>query len=127
MKFRQKPTFGYVMIVIALALLTLGALTTDTILLLLGAMNGFIGVSMLARDIVEISTAEIRIKNLLGMTLRRIPYAGIHQLSIQDGMVYLDQGDTSKPIKALNQRSIRKEDWQRLEHKIGIRELGNDE
>ena len=127
MTFKQKPWIAWLLIATGLFLLIIGGLTSDIIQLIIGGMNMFIGISMLTRDIVIITETEVQVKNLLGMTLKRFPIQGYNSHMVEGHKVFVEQDGKRVLIRALNQRGVRRQDWDRLINEVVIGQVGRSE
>lgn len=112
LKLRQSPVFGGLLIVLGIALLVLASMLPDsTMQMVLGIMNTLIGVLILTNPVVLIDEQEIQIRNLLGITMRRVPHGGIQNLEIQGKHVYVKQNGETTKVKSINKTWTHPGDW----------------
>ena len=94
LKIRQNRVFAIVILSCAVFILFVSFLIGPSLNLVIGFLNLFIGIQMLTKPVVVITEREIELKNLMGMTMRRVAFNSYAELEIEDGSLYVNQGGT---------------------------------
>ncbi len=76
LKIRYALGIAIALLVLGPLLLVLASLTQKVMNALVGAMNLGLGLAMLGNPFVVVTEGELRLRNLLGMKLRRLPAVG---------------------------------------------------
>jgi hypothetical protein len=76
LRIRYALGFAIALVVLGPLLLVLASLTANVMNALVGAMNLGLGIAMMVNPFIVVTGGELRLKNLLGMTLRRLPAVG---------------------------------------------------
>jgi hypothetical protein len=92
LKIRQNRVFAIVILSCAIFILFVSFLIGPSLNLIIGFLNLFIGIKMLTQPVLVITDQEIEIKNLLGMTMKRVPFNSYAELEIEEGSLYVNQG-----------------------------------
>ena len=113
---RFRRGLGVASIVLAALLLVLGAATADALNIVLGLVLGVLGVGYTLAKAVVLTSTELQLRSPVGVTVRRFPVSGPHDLRM-DGktLVHVPQ---DKRILSLG-LGVDQGDAERLRHWVG--------
>jgi hypothetical protein len=88
-RVRYARGWAIAMIVMSAFLLAMFPFVRTWTTSLVGGVNLVVGILMLTRPLYVLSTGVLEVKNLLGMTIRRIPFASFSEFEIDgDGKIW---------------------------------------
>jgi len=88
-RVRYARWWAVAMIVMSALLLAMAPFVRTWTTGLVGGVNLVVGILMLTRPLYVLSSGVLEIKNLLGMTIRRIPFASFSEFEIDgDGKIW---------------------------------------
>lgn len=106
---RYQPLWGGLMLCAAVFILAVGLLLAEPIQLVVGTVNLLLGALFLGQPWIVVTSHEIQVRNLLGMTLKRHTYGSLAELSVVDGAIHKDGA------KLLGKSFVaRSDDWERV-------------
>ncbi len=81
----------------------------------LGAFNLLLGIMMLIQPMIVLGNGSLQLKNLFGMTLRRIEYSSLSEFEVDDkgAIWHTDSAGQRKKLR-LSRISASSADWKRL-------------
>lgn len=87
---RYQPVWGALMLCAAVFILAVGLLLAEPIQLVVGTVNLLVGALFLGQPWIVVTSREIQVRNLLGMTLKRHAYDSLAALTVVDGALHKD-------------------------------------
>ncbi len=88
----------------------------------LGALNLLIGILMFTQPMIVLGNGALQLKNLFGMTLRRVEYSSLTEFDVDDrgAIWHTDRAGQRKKLR-LSKFSASSADWKRLTDTLATR------
>lgn len=99
---------------ILLAIFGLDLGPVPVILIAFGIKIPIFGFLYLHTNPVTIHGDHLEMKNLFGMTMRKVPFGDITKVDIRENRVYYQKGSEWKKLPQLKRKSLHPEDWHRF-------------
>jgi hypothetical protein len=95
---RFRAGLGRFIVAVALVICVVGLITGGLHLVLLGALQIAMGWAFAVKPTVIVFRDRVELRNLLGMTMKTFPIAGLHQLRIEGGKVMVPEEEGTKAL-----------------------------
>ncbi|MCA9636954.1 MAG: SPW repeat protein [Myxococcales bacterium] len=96
-RIRTNPIFAIFLVAASAFILGVSALTGPSVNTITGVVLLVLGILQLSRPLIVVTEGEIQFRNLLGMTLRRVPYT-LDNLDVSDELPKID----GQPVKGFS-------------------------
>jgi len=113
-KVGHNKVFAVIILACAGFILFVSFLIGPSLNLIVGFLNLFIGIQMLAKPFLVIGEREIQLKNLFGMTLRRFHYSSPSDLEMDGSILYVNHNGERRKVSRISSFLHHAPDVQRL-------------
>lgn len=98
LRIGHNKIFAIIILACAGFILFVSFLIGPSLNLFIGFLNLFIGIQMLTKPFLVINENDIELKNLFGMTLKRVAYNEPSELEMDGSILYVNNGGTKKKV-----------------------------